>query len=576
MAETIDSLLVSLGLETDKKSFDIANAAFKGVTDNMMQLAATVAAGFGFDKLTRDFAGFVSEIDRFSRRHLIDPNNVLRWGYAYEQMGGKVQDAMSTIEKFNNLRDKAADGRIDENALRQAGINPYELINKDNPHSAMMWAAENMPKMNMDQRRRFSNGLGLNKFEQDVFSKGPNWVQEQFNEYNKRGQIITPEAIKIANEYNDAVQKLTTNLNGLSSEISGPLTKSVTDLAKRADKWLLDNKQGIIQKLDEAMPYLEQIAKGITFLVVAQAAAKGGRMLVGNLPLLGAAAYAEYFYSDWDNIKASTIASYDYNKRQLEHGLNENLNYPVGDALSWLGWTSNPWRRPVKVSSINPNAMDIPGNDPLNNMDYIKNYLTMSGVNNSSQREQLAESFSQASKKYNVPVSVLLGMAKQESGFNPNATGPQTKWGQAKGIMQYLDSSAQSLGIDPLNSDQAINAAAMQLRQRLNKGESMEEAVAEHHAGPNRKLWGEKTEDYVRKVGNYSLAMEDYAARRNTIPTPPIKSKSSNNGAPINATVNANVTVNEAGNPEKTKEIVQQCINDACNELAVSVRTTAQ
>ncbi|OCA53952.1 transglycosylase SLT domain-containing protein [Photorhabdus namnaonensis] len=576
MAETIDSLLVSLGLETDKKSFDIANAAFKGVTDNMMQLAATVAAGFGFDKLTRDFAGFVSEIDRFSRRHLIDPNNVLRWGYAYEQMGGKVQDAMSTIEKFNNLRDKAADGRIDENALRQAGINPYELINKDNPHSAMMWAAENMPKMNMDQRRRFSNGLGLNKFEQDVFSKGPNWVQEQFNEYNKRGQIITPEAIKIANEYNDAVQKLTTNLNGLASELSGPLTASITNLANRADKWLIDNKQGIIEKLDEAMPLLKTMAIGITAI----AASKGVSGIFGkmggfkSLIRAGITGYAineviEKDMWDWDS-----------------KDVKENWGIKLPD---WLFYKNmSDWfdskdesipdkiKHGMKVSSINPNALDIPGNDPLNNMDYIKNYLTMSGVNNSSQREQLAESFSQASKKYNVPVSVLLGMAKQESGFNPNATGPQTKWGQAKGIMQYLDSSAQSLGIDPLNSDQAINAAAMQLRQRLNKGESMEEAVAEHHAGPNRKLWGEKTEDYVRKVGNYSLAMEDYAARRNTIPTPPIKSKSSNNGAPINATVNANVTVNEAGNPEKTKEIVQQCINDACNELAVSVRTTAQ
>ncbi|MBG6243476.1 MAG: hypothetical protein EKE20_17510 [Candidatus Symbiopectobacterium sp. Dall1.0] len=69
MAQTIDELLVSLGLETDAKSFDQARAAFKGVTDNMLQMASALTAGFGFDKLTRQFAGFVSELDRFSRRN---------------------------------------------------------------------------------------------------------------------------------------------------------------------------------------------------------------------------------------------------------------------------------------------------------------------------------------------------------------------------------------------------------------------------------------------------------------------------------------------------------------------------
>ena len=45
MAETIDSLLVSLGLETDAKSFQKANNAIKGVKDGVLQLAA--AAGVG-------------------------------------------------------------------------------------------------------------------------------------------------------------------------------------------------------------------------------------------------------------------------------------------------------------------------------------------------------------------------------------------------------------------------------------------------------------------------------------------------------------------------------------------------
>ena len=41
MAETIDQLLVSLGLETDAKSFQAANDAMKSVKDGILQLAAT-------------------------------------------------------------------------------------------------------------------------------------------------------------------------------------------------------------------------------------------------------------------------------------------------------------------------------------------------------------------------------------------------------------------------------------------------------------------------------------------------------------------------------------------------------
>ncbi|MCA6927920.1 transglycosylase SLT domain-containing protein [Pectobacterium versatile] len=506
MAQTIDELLVSLGLETDAKSFDQARAAFKGVTDNMLQMASALTAGFGFDKLTRQFAGFVSELDRFSRRNIIDPNNVLRWGYAFESMGGSVRDAMSAIEKLNSLRDDAREGRVNSMALRNAGINPYELAELNNPQSGLMWMSSQMQQLsnNPDALTKFTKALGLNTTEQDVLSKGPDWLNQQFEEYNKRGRMITPETIRIADEYNTAIQNITTNLEGLGNSISERLTPKLTDLANRADKWLTDNKQGIVEKLDQAMPYLEQAAKGIAILVAINAAQKGGKMFLSNLPILGAAAYAEYFYNDFDNIKDSASSSWDYNKRQLERGLNENLNYPVGDALSSLGWKNNPWRRPARVSSSNPNALDVPGNDPLNDIGYIKNYLAMNGVSNENERESLAATFSRASSKHRVPVNVLLGMAKQESGFNAETTGTMTEWGRARGIMQYLESTAGGLGIDPNNPEQAINAAAMQLRQRINRGESIEEAVAHHHAGPNRKLWGVKTADYVNRVGEHS------------------------------------------------------------------------
>jgi hypothetical protein len=42
-----------------------------------------------------------------------------------------------------------------------------------------------------------------------------------------------------------------------------------------------------------------------------------------------------------------------------------------------------------------------------------------------------------------------LKIAKIESGYQCNATGPKTRHGRAKGIFQLIDSSAQTLGFDP-------------------------------------------------------------------------------------------------------------------------------
>ena len=111
------------------------------------------------------------------------------------------------------------------------------------------------------------------------------------------------------------------------------------------------------------------------------------------------------------------------------------------------------------------------------------------------------QSFFQASsRKYGVPVNILMALAQQESGFNPTALGQPTQWGRAKGLMQYIDDTANGLGINPYDPVQSIDAAARQLRERLDKGYSMQEAVQAHFGGDDRKQWGAKTRAYGVEV----------------------------------------------------------------------------
>lgn len=113
--------------------------------------------------------------------------------------------------------------------------------------------------------------------------------------------------------------------------------------------------------------------------------------------------------------------------------------------------------------------------------------------------------FEEAAAEYGVPVNVLAGLAQQESSYRSDAVGVPTKWGKAGGIMQYIDPTAQSLGIDPFDTKQAVYAAAKQMRERLDKGDSMQEAIMAHHGGDNRRQWGVKT----RRYGNEVLAKAD-------------------------------------------------------------------
>lgn len=108
--------------------------------------------------------------------------------------------------------------------------------------------------------------------------------------------------------------------------------------------------------------------------------------------------------------------------------------------------------------------------------------------------------FLSASQKYGVPFNVLMGLAEQESSFNPTAIGVPTKYGRAKGLMQYIDDTASRMGINPYDPVQSIDAAARQLRERLDKGYSMQEAVQAHFGGDDRKQWGPKTAQYGKDV----------------------------------------------------------------------------
>lgn len=111
--------------------------------------------------------------------------------------------------------------------------------------------------------------------------------------------------------------------------------------------------------------------------------------------------------------------------------------------------------------------------------------------------ESMRPLFEATAAHFKVPVNVLMAIAQQESSYNADATNKETS---AAGIGQYMGATAKSLGINARDPNEAVPAIAMQLRERLDKGYDMADAVKEHFAGPDRKLWGEKTAAYGQEV----------------------------------------------------------------------------
>lgn len=114
---------------------------------------------------------------------------------------------------------------------------------------------------------------------------------------------------------------------------------------------------------------------------------------------------------------------------------------------------------------------------------------------------------------------ILPHLIQQESGGRAGVSGPQTQYGQAQGMTQVLPATAQGvakrLGVPwrpDLMSGKTEAAANYQraigqgyLEEALDKTGNVSDALKYYHGGPNRRLWGPKTNAYsagiLRRLG---------------------------------------------------------------------------
>ena len=107
-------------------------------------------------------------------------------------------------------------------------------------------------------------------------------------------------------------------------------------------------------------------------------------------------------------------------------------------------------------------------------------------------------------------------LTKRESNGNTTAVGPQTQWGRAQGSTQMLPatarSMAQKLGVPwrpelltaegPEAADYQQRLGQAYLQEGIEKTGSLEDGLRYYHGGPDKRLWGPKTDAYAQAVAS--------------------------------------------------------------------------
>ncbi|MDR7252835.1 cell wall-associated NlpC family hydrolase [Nocardioides sp. BE266] len=114
-----------------------------------------------------------------------------------------------------------------------------------------------------------------------------------------------------------------------------------------------------------------------------------------------------------------------------------------------------------------------------------------------------ADLFQQAATAHGLDPALLAAVAKQESGFDPQAVSPAG----AQGLMQLMPGTAQGLGVtNPFDPAQAIGGAAQLLDSLMGRFGSTELALAAYNAGPGAVLRYDgippypETQAYVKSI----------------------------------------------------------------------------
>ncbi|MEQ9770878.1 lysozyme [Pectobacterium jejuense] len=249
-AGTIDSLLVSLGLETDAKSFQKGADAIKGVTDGMMQLAAAAGVGLGFKALTQGVASSYSELKRLSDITGFTVQQIRGLEFAMRRIGSTnpVASGQRLAQLIPDIVRRQTQGQLNQDAFYSDKFKPSELVKISTTQgndAATEYFLNAYNSMNTTERAYMRSGVGIS--ENDDIARlgeyGGKFFRESMNMSNAMTPEIDPKLAKVAQDFNDEMAKLARNFENLAYSMGSQLLPIVNKFLELVNGFIHENPE---------------------------------------------------------------------------------------------------------------------------------------------------------------------------------------------------------------------------------------------------------------------------------------------------------------------------------------------
>lgn len=440
-SEVIKELLVSLAYKTDGSSEKKAKESVKNFTALVEGLAAAAAAAAA--ALAAAVVKISAQFDQLyfaSQRTNAAVGNIRAFSYAVSQMGGSASDAQGSIENLG----KAMRNPGIVNLIQSLGVSTTQggkLRDTVDVMGDLGKALGKMPRVVADE---YAKVFGLDDRTLTAMIQGTDKWQAVFKARQKELGLDPEKAAENAKNFmqvfRDLQSTISTIVDKLASDFSGPMLKAMKDL----DEWLRAHYKDIKEGIEAVAAAAVQMAQDFTALVekmkpVWEAFDQLAKSLGKDAPLTTAfEAFAVYLAGSWLSrilgvfakvklgwLALATVIATDLLQNQDEKikGIEHMLNNPEDNSVdrSWFGqkWHQfRDWGRGILgLSSADgaQSAAPITGGQAAENAKKIYAMLRAGGLDHEG-------------------AVGILASNQTESGFNPNIPGDG---GAAKGLFQY-------------------------------------------------------------------------------------------------------------------------------------------
>lgn len=491
--ETIDSLLVSLGLDVDAKSFHKATDAITDVKNKSLQLLSAAGIGLGFKSFTLGVAGYTNELNQMSYSTRTATRDVEALRHAFKSQGMAADEANAALKTMSNVQ------RNIQLGILPAYPGASELRGKD-PVQMLATLAGQLPSMTEQMQIRALEAVGImpGSGTAKMLIGGRDSFMAQMADSRSKTTGISEKLNSSVTEFNKQMADLETNFNEITKSMGEGLLPFLNRILEITNNFISANPElvqsgiiiaGILGTLQgfKALAWIFGLSKGGAGKIGRGAAAGGGAAsLLGKA---GAAGTTAFFLEPLvDDLLVSAF------------GENERFQ-KIRTAETW--------------SDFGRAIFGMDGSGPTLR---AGNEGALKSKGRSSNVAQYANLTREAEVRHGLPAGLLSAIMQTESGGNRFAE----SGAGAKGLFQFMDPTAREFGLtgrDVYDPEKSTDAAARYMKQLLKRyGGNVDMALAAYNWGMgNLEKKGlanapEETRNYVPKVkslmgGDYSDAI---------------------------------------------------------------------